>query len=86
MREGSVKTYRVSRVLKMQATSEAFTRPRHFDLAAYWQENAKRLERDLYPHRAKLRVTALGLRILQGISPTFVRAHMEISDPDDEGN
>ena len=85
MTEGIVKTYRVSRILKMETTSETFTRLRNFDLAAYWQENEKRLERDLHPHQAKLRVSERGLRILKGISPSYVRAHMEISAPDANG-
>ena len=79
MAEGNVRTYRINRVLHMESTPETFTRPRDFDLAAYWKENAKRLERDLYPNRAKVRVTERGLHILQGISPSYVRANMEIS-------
>ncbi|WP_114011484.1 helix-turn-helix transcriptional regulator [Cohaesibacter intestini] len=82
MTEDIVKTYRVSRILKLETTSQTFTRPRNFNLVAYWQENEKRLERELHPHQAKLRVSALGLRILKGISPSYVREHMDISPPD----
>ena len=85
MTEDIVKTYRVSRVLKMETTSQTFVRPRPFDLPTYWQENTERLQKDLYPHMAKLRITERGLRILKGISPAYVCAQMEISDPDVNG-
>ncbi|WP_321447573.1 YafY family protein [uncultured Cohaesibacter sp.] len=86
MTEGVVKTYRVSRILKLETTPQTFTRPRNFDLATYWQENARRLEKELYPHVAKLRVSERGLHILRGISPSYVRAHMKISAPDADGS
>ena len=85
MTDSIVKTYRVSRILKMETMSEPFIRPRNFDLAGYWQENEKRLGRDLYPYQTKLRLSELGLRILKGISPAYVRAQMDISAPDANG-
>ena len=85
MTDSFVKIYRVSRILKLEVTTEVFPRPRNFDLAAYWQENAKRLERELYPQMAKVRTSEHGLRILQGISSSYSRAHMDISAPDANG-
>ncbi len=83
--EGSVRTYRVSRIQTLEVTTESFTRPSDFDLASYWQENAKRLEREMYPELATVRVSERGFHILKGISPAYGRAHMKVSDPDANG-
>jgi len=75
--DGDVRTYRIARILDLLVTEENFERPENFDLAGYWTENTLRLERELHPNTATLRVSRWGLRLLEHISPSYVRARME---------
>lgn len=45
--EDRIRTYRVSRVVATEPTTERFDRPDGFDLAAYWAESAAAFERDV---------------------------------------
>ncbi|MHB0952251.1 MAG: helix-turn-helix transcriptional regulator [Allorhizobium sp.] len=82
----SVRTYRIARILDLVVTDEHFERPADFDLAAYWQDNTTRLEEELHPTVATLRVTDCGLKLLELMSPAYVRARMEVSkETDSEG-
>ncbi|WP_416796184.1 helix-turn-helix transcriptional regulator [Ciceribacter azotifigens] len=76
--DGDVRTYRISRILDLLVTKERFERPEDFDLAGYWAENTLRLEAELHPNTATLRVSRWGLRLLEHISPSYVRARMEV--------
>ncbi|MGW0312307.1 helix-turn-helix transcriptional regulator [Streptomyces flavidovirens] len=60
----SVRTYRVSRMLAAQVLEESFERPTGFDLAAYWQESARRMEAGVLRGEARLRVSPRGARLL----------------------
>src|ERR1700742_567718 len=42
----SVRTYRLSNILDLQVTGEAFERPADFDLAAWWLASTKRFEKE----------------------------------------
>ena len=64
-------------------TETHFERPGHFDLATYWSENTKRLEAELYATRAKVRVSPMGMRILEGVSSAYIRESMTVSDDAD---
>jgi predicted DNA-binding transcriptional regulator YafY len=75
--EENVRTYRIARILDLVVTEDRFERPGDFDLAGYWTENTLRLERELHPNTATLRVSRWGLRLLEHISPSYVRARME---------
>ncbi len=79
-----IRTYRVARILALEATHTQFERPKDFDLAGYWQENSQRLEEELHPLNTKVRVSKTGFHILTGMSPTYVRDRMEASSPDPE--
>lgn len=46
--DGETRTYRVSRIEGLEPTSEAFSRPPNFDLAAYW-ERSKQAFREALP-------------------------------------
>nr|WP_254007658.1 YafY family protein [Rhizobium sp. L1K21] len=81
--DGQNRTYRVSRIQALDVTNETFQRPKGFDVETYWRESAQRLEAEMHPHIAKVRVSNLGYRILTGISPAFARARMEVSEPDE---
>jgi len=84
--DGSARTYRISRVLDLIVTEERFDWPRDFDLAAYWNENTRRLELDLYPKWATIRLSPWGLKEIEHMAPPYVRANLEfIGEPDDTG-
>lgn len=84
--DGTVRTYRIARILDLIVTEELFDRPEDFDLSAYWQENTERLEAELHPNKAVLRISAWGMKLLEHISPAYVRARMEVSDePEADG-
>lgn len=83
--EESVRTYRIARILDLIVSGETFERPDDFDLSAYWRENTERLEAELHPNTAVLRVSPWGLKLLEHISPAFVRTRMEVSEEDAAG-
>lgn len=62
--DGSVRTYRIARMTKMDVRAETFTRPVEFDLAAYWQQATERLNAELSDRSAIIRVSPQGLKIL----------------------
>jgi predicted DNA-binding transcriptional regulator YafY len=80
------RTYRISRVLDLIVTEERFDWPRDFDLATYWTENTRRLEVELYPNRATIRLSAWGLKEIEHMAPPYVRANLEyIGEADENG-
>ncbi|MGW0751054.1 helix-turn-helix transcriptional regulator [Streptomyces sp. NPDC002587] len=60
----SVRTYRVSRFLAVDASADAFERPAGFELAAYWRESTRRLDAALHQQSAELRLSPRGQRLL----------------------
>jgi predicted DNA-binding transcriptional regulator YafY len=66
---GKPRTYRVSNILKLEVTEDAFTRPRDFDLAAYWGEWIKDFEARLYKGKATLRLSPEGMKRLALLAP-----------------
>lgn len=75
-----VRTYRIARILDLVVTEESFEWPAGFDLAGYWLENTRRLEEELYPEAAVIRISARGLTMLEHYSPSHVRTRLEKSD------
>lgn len=67
------RTYRLSNVLDLK-TLESFTRPRKFDLAAYWSESIARFEAGLYRGTATVRATAKGLKRMRYLSAAVAEA------------
>jgi predicted DNA-binding transcriptional regulator YafY len=57
---GSVRTYRVARIVELTDLGESFERPEGFDLAGYWREWSEQFERRLYPRTARVRLSPLG--------------------------
>lgn len=72
--DGQVRTYRLSGIQALIVTEETFSRPRDFDLPAYWAEAAQKFERDIYISTAKVRATERGIRRLKEISQTVKSA------------
>ncbi|MCZ0733988.1 helix-turn-helix transcriptional regulator [Phreatobacter sp. AB_2022a] len=83
--DGSVRTFRIGRVEALEVIAEGFVRPSGFDLATYWKASTERLDAELYPHVAVVRLSPLGLRILTSVSPPFVRAGLELDAPGPDG-
>lgn len=55
--EGSLRTYRVSRIREARVREEACARPADFDLGAYWQQSAAEFQAALPRFYAKIRVS-----------------------------
>ncbi|MFD3699164.1 helix-turn-helix transcriptional regulator [Streptomyces sp. NPDC058646] len=60
----TLRTYRVTRFLAVDATDEGFERPAGFALAAYWQESVGRLDAATRRRTAELRLSPRGRRLL----------------------
>lgn len=82
--DGSPRTYRISRILKFSLSDLHFERPADFDLAAYWRENTRRLEAELHPNRATLRLSPWGRKMFEAFLPPYVCAHADFEDVPDE--
>jgi predicted DNA-binding transcriptional regulator YafY len=81
-----VRTYRLSNILDLEVTDEAFERPADFDLAAWWLAATKRFEKELVTDTAQLRVSASGLRALRDLGAAVSSAaEASASEPDESG-
>ncbi|WP_296584939.1 YafY family protein [Xanthobacter sp.] len=83
--DSSVRTYRISRIRELEPLAERFEPPAGFDLAAWWGQSTRRLEAEMYPNQATVRLSPLGLRMLEHVTPSFSRAGMVVGEPDAEG-
>ncbi|MFC7622975.1 helix-turn-helix transcriptional regulator [Microlunatus sp. GCM10028923] len=54
--DGALRTFRISRLTSASPTADSFTRPRDFDLAAYWSETQRRFAATLPSYPIRLRV------------------------------
>lgn len=66
------RTYRVSRITRVEPRDEGFARPEDFDLAAYWQASTEEFLAWLYRGRATLRLSPDGVIQLQGHADQWV--------------
>ena len=69
-----MRTYRLSNILDLQVTEDAFERPADFDLAAWWQASTRRFEKELVVGTAQLRVSAAGLKALRDLGAAVAQA------------
>ncbi|KQT20454.1 MULTISPECIES: YafY family protein [Bradyrhizobium] len=84
--DGSVRTYRVARVLDCTALDDRFDRPAGFDLAAYWRAATLRLEAEMHPNVATVRLSPFGVKLLDALSQPYVKARMQLEEtPDADG-
>ncbi|MFT4274967.1 MAG: YafY family protein [Rhodopseudomonas sp.] len=79
----SVRTYRISRVLDCTALDDSFKRPADFDLAAYWQSATLRMEAELHPNLATVRLSPFGVKLLNALSQPYVRTRTQLDDAAD---
>jgi predicted DNA-binding transcriptional regulator YafY len=81
-----VRTYRLSSILDLALTDEAFERPADFELAAWWLASTQRFEKELAVDTARLRVSATGLKGLRELGAAVARAaEASASEPDEAG-
>src|SRR5437763_5761687 len=73
--DGSVRTYRVARVLDCDVLNERCVRPADFDLAAYWQAATIRLEAEMQPHHATVRLSPSGIKLPNVFSQPYAMTH-----------
>ncbi|AMA60570.1 helix-turn-helix transcriptional regulator [Bradyrhizobium sp. CCGE-LA001] len=76
----SVRTYRIARVLDCTALDERFDRPADFALAAYWQTATLRLETEMHPNVAIVRLSPFGVKLLDALSQPYVKARTQIEE------
>jgi predicted DNA-binding transcriptional regulator YafY len=81
--DSSVRTYRVARVLDCNVLEDHFVRPADFDLAAYWQAATIRLEAEMHPNIATVRLSPFGIKLLNALSQPYVRTRTRIEDAAD---
>jgi predicted DNA-binding transcriptional regulator YafY len=63
--EGSVRTYRISRIKEARLLDETFVRPPDFDLAKYWEQSTAEFRQNLPRYPARLNIRAAVLDRLQ---------------------
>jgi predicted DNA-binding transcriptional regulator YafY len=84
--DNSVRTYRVSRVLDLLVTEDRFEAAQDFNLAAYWRDNTERLEAEMHPNFARIRLSEWGARMIPHFNSAYADSRMTVSaDPDEKG-
>ena len=73
----------LARILDIEVLDESFERPVQFDLAAYWKETTERLEAELHPNVATVRLSPPGLKMLAAFSSPYVRTRLVIENETD---
>ena len=81
--DGSVRTYRVARILDCTVLTETFARPIDFDLAGYWRAATERLEAEMHPNYATVRLSPVGVKLLDALSQPYVRTRTRIEETSD---
>jgi predicted DNA-binding transcriptional regulator YafY len=84
--KGSPATYRVSSIRSLQPTNVAFTRPKSFDLPAYWTVAVKQFATRLHRTTATVRVSERGFQLLGKLGVAVTQAADKTrSSPDARG-
>ena len=80
------RTYRLEAVRALTITDATFTRPKDFDLAAYWAESTAQFEKDVYIGTAEVRASERGVKRLKELNATYRRTIEESAAvPDQDG-
>jgi len=74
------RTYRIARVRDLQVQDEKFERPQAFDLVAYWRDSLRRMDVELHPLQATLRLSPWALCMLDTFVSAYARATAQISE------
>ncbi|GGU73571.1 transcriptional regulator [Streptomyces albospinus] len=79
----AVRTYRIARFLDVVVTDEVFVRPAGFDLAAHWEDSARRLAAALHQGTARLRISPQAQRLLPMMYGAMGRRALDGAGPPD---
>lgn len=82
--KGSPATYRVSSIRSLQTADTAFTRPKDFDLPAYWATAIKQFETRLQRTTATIRVSERGFQLLGKLGVAVSQAAENTRSPPDK--
>ena len=76
---GKLATFRATRILDFAVTEEGFERPDAFDLADYWSESTRRLDEEMHPNQATIRLSPVGMRLMEPFLSPYARARAQIT-------
>jgi predicted DNA-binding transcriptional regulator YafY len=76
---GKLATFRVARILEFSPTEVRFERPDSFDLADYWTESTRRLDEEMHPNEATIRLSPVGLRLMEPFLSPYSRARAKVT-------
>jgi predicted DNA-binding transcriptional regulator YafY len=83
---GQSRSYRISRILRLEVLDETFQRPDDFDLAAFWATRSAHLREHLYRSEALIRLSPRGQQLLFLLGPVVRQAATEAAaEPDADG-
>lgn len=71
---GSIRTYKVAKVLDLAVLDQQFAYPSGFDLARHWRSELKRFEADILRAEATLRVAAAALSRIERLGAAAAEA------------
>jgi predicted DNA-binding transcriptional regulator YafY len=85
--EGGERTYRVDRILELEALDEVFDRPAGFDLAEFWRSYLDRFRAAMFSGEAVVRFSPEGMRsLLHLLTPAVIQAARDnAGEPDEAG-
>jgi predicted DNA-binding transcriptional regulator YafY len=84
--DGSVRTYRIGRILELSLLDRSFARPDDFDLGRYWAGATDRMEADMHRNIVTVRLSPMGVRMLEMVCSPYVQAGTEFTgEPDADG-
>lgn len=83
--EQDIRTYRVSRIDTLTLSTDTFERPEGFNLMAFWQTSLRRVEAIQFPIMAEVRITPLGLKMMDFICVSYVINNAKIEPEDESG-
>lgn len=63
------RTYRIDAIAALEVLGPSTRRPANFDLARYWAASARAFEAQLYSERWRVRLDAIGQRLLRDFHP-----------------
>jgi predicted DNA-binding transcriptional regulator YafY len=81
--DDTVRTYRIARILDCVVLRDSFMRPADFDLGHYWRAATERLEAEMHPKEAIVRLSQFGVKLLDALSQPYVKARLRIADDAD---
>jgi len=84
--DGSLRTYRISRIIEASGLDARFERDPDFDLASYWSESTAAYEEAAEKVRVTLRVHPRALVLVHDVlGPAVAEAAEWLTEPDPEG-